>query len=662
MAALPLAQILREEKVPEPIASQLSSQLTVHSFPCICEGVESLEECLHSVLDAPAKGLLNTVSLACIKAAYHRCISAVMAVATPSAVAAPAASNTLAATPSTWTETFPAKLSVDRVKSMLSEEKQDEVSASRPKKIARIDDFLFDDIPSREIADGGVSQMKLLFSSMAVYGTPQNLSMAIVVAPPVVRSIFVLYAAELLVRNYIGCCNYAKSLMPQARLYIWIFPNGSNAGIVSFFFIVSLQAYTTLFRSRLANPSEEHLFSDAELTDLRQMFGIGQSFICSSCAEADPVLLEQLVQIEVDNGWLRCIASLEDARSIWPNVAVCITYIADYTGGLATQTEARAFFVRALHLLIYIAHFLAMYVDDLLGFQSASVAEMSFCIALCFCGAFSIPLSWKKLQFGYCIRWIGWELDFGMGCVCIPSDKLERLHSVISSKLQGKYTDRATLSKLCGMLQWLFKLFPLAKPWLRSLYQDLHTPRATNFSVRQNEWQLFVSCLNDALYLTKLPAGAAITVGSRVLAVRHRKVSTKQQLLGCNIGDKDIWLRIADPASKRRALSAASRHLLRCWLHWSSLPPIWRALRPLQHLKVEAAADAMGNGRTFAIGGDIALPGGEFWFSECFTVEDFAFAELPLKSEAHKDISCYECLGQIALVWLLSLLHPGCQL
>ena len=114
----------------------------------------------------------------------------------------------------------------------------------------------------------------------------------------------------------------------------------------------------------------------------------------------------------------------------------------------------------------------------------------------------------KKLQFGCCIRWIGWELDFGMGCVSIPEDKLLRLHTVISSALKGKYTDRATLSKLCGMLQWLFKLFPLAKPWLRSLYLDLNTPRATNFSVRQHEWQAFVSCLNDNLHLTSLPSGA----------------------------------------------------------------------------------------------------------------------------------------------------------
>ena len=62
----------------------------------------------------------------------------------------------------------------------------------------------------------------------------------------------------------------------------------------------------------------------------------------------------------------------------------------------------------------------------------------------------------------------------------------------------------------------------------------------------------------------------------------------------------------------------------------------------------EAAADAMGNGETFAIGGYISLPSGDSWFSEKFTVGDFAFADLPLKSEAHRDISCCGCLGQIA--------------
>ena len=205
MTAPSLAQIFKEEKVPEAIASLLSSQLTVHSFPCICEGVESLEECLHTVLDTGGRSQLTPVSLACIKASYHRCIASVMASTSTTPGAAPTSSQSLAAAPSTWTETFPAKLSVERVKTMreafeaaypseildassmpssrllascnkqvqdkhysyiawkfrLSEEKQEEISASRPKKIARLDDFLFDDIPSREIADSGVSQMFL---------------------------------------------------------------------------------------------------------------------------------------------------------------------------------------------------------------------------------------------------------------------------------------------------------------------------------------------------------------------------------------------------------------------------------------------------------------------------------------------------------------------
>ena len=468
-------------------------------------------------------------------------------------------------------------------------------------------------------------------------------------------------------------------------------------------------------------------------------------------AEADPLLLEELIQIEVDSGWLRCIDSLEDARKIWPNVAVgklnivhsagrkprlvvdssiCGTNsaclipertslptlqsvqcswplrgrhepVAAWSIDVKSAHKSRrvreseqgllgvrvgpkfffykvcpfgaafsafwfarlgAFFVRALHRLIYISHFLALYVDDFLGYQSATVAEMSLCITLCFCGAFGIPLCWKKLQFGCCIRWIGWELDFDMGCVSIPTDKLQKLAECISLALRGKYTDRQTLSKICGMLQWLFKLFPLAKPWSRALYQDLRTPRATNFSLRQGDWQCFVECLSNTLHLVRLPPGGARSIGSRVLAVRHRKVHSKKELLNCNLGDKDIWLRISDPASKRRALSHASRDLLHFWLGWAKLPPLWRSLRPQQPLQVEAAADAMGNGSTFAIGGYITFPSGEFWFSECFSVSDFAFADLPLKSEAHKDISCYECLGQIALVWLLSTLHPMCRL
>ena len=43
----------------------------------------------------------------------------------------------------------------------LSEPSQDELSALRPRKVPKLEDLMFDDIPSREIPEGGISQMLL---------------------------------------------------------------------------------------------------------------------------------------------------------------------------------------------------------------------------------------------------------------------------------------------------------------------------------------------------------------------------------------------------------------------------------------------------------------------------------------------------------------------
>ena len=85
------------------------------------------------------------------------------------------------------------------------------------------------------------------------------------------------------------------------------------------------------------------------------------------------------------------------------------------------------FLVRTLHLLLYISHMLALCVDDLLGIQDAAVVELTFSILLAFCCTFGIPISWPKLQLGFHVRWIGWDLHLRMGCVSIPADKLEKL-------------------------------------------------------------------------------------------------------------------------------------------------------------------------------------------------------------------------------------------
>ena len=170
------------------------------------------------------------------------------------------------------------------------------------------------------------------------------------------------------------------------------------------------------------------------------------------------------------------------------------------------------FLLRMMHKLVYIPHFLALYVDDLLGFQSAQVVELSFALVLAFCATFHVPLSLKKLQLGFHIRWIGWNLHLRAGAVSIPTEKLAKLKLLLSTALSSSMCDRVTLHKICGTLQWLFKMFPLAKPWLRTLYMDLNRPPGTNISVLQGNWKQLLSCLSDTLHFTFIPQGMAVSL------------------------------------------------------------------------------------------------------------------------------------------------------
>jgi len=63
-----------------------------------------------------------------------------------------------------------------------------------------------------------------------------------------------------------------------------------------------------------------------------------------------------------------------------------------------------------------------------------------------------------------------------------------------------------------------------------------------------------------------------------------------------------------------------------------------------------SAVDACAMGSTFQIGGFIALDEHKFWFSEQFTGTEVIELGLPMRSEAQKDIACYETLAQMALL------------
>ena len=49
--------------------------------------------------------------------------------------------------------------------------------------------------------------------------------------------------------------------------------------------------------------------------------------------------------------------------------------------------------------------------DFRVGQQDSKVLPLSSALTLAFCACFKIPLSWKKLQMGQTITWIGWEIN-----------------------------------------------------------------------------------------------------------------------------------------------------------------------------------------------------------------------------------------------------------
>ena len=207
MAQDSLGAILVAEKVPEILVLEISKALTLKSFAMLVDKPCDLEAALRSGLPAVASECVTPFVLAGLKAAWAQALKACASQGQPPALGSTGASSSEAATISSWSDAFPAKLSATFTKKIrlrfesaypgeilddgtipssrllalahkymtdgtfkfipwklrLSERSQEELTALRPRKIPKLEDLMFDEVPSREIPDGGISQM-LLYS------------------------------------------------------------------------------------------------------------------------------------------------------------------------------------------------------------------------------------------------------------------------------------------------------------------------------------------------------------------------------------------------------------------------------------------------------------------------------------------------------------------
>ena len=112
-----LESIVKEEKVPAELSSALARMLTVNSFACLTSSADQLEDAVRDALPGTLHSTLNPVAIACLKAAYHRCLTSVVSVSASQNPATQSIPQSLSAS-STWTDTFPAKLGHKKVSAL----------------------------------------------------------------------------------------------------------------------------------------------------------------------------------------------------------------------------------------------------------------------------------------------------------------------------------------------------------------------------------------------------------------------------------------------------------------------------------------------------------------------------------------------------------------
>lgn len=319
-----------------------------------------------------------------------------------------------------------------------------------------------------------------------------------------------------------------------------------------------------------------------------------------------------------------------------------------------------SFWVRFLHQLIYVAHAIFLFVDDFMILQPFDVLPATAALVTLTMQAFCLPISWKKAELDSVITWIGWHFDFRCGTIRLQTNKQAKLLSQIKDMLNSARVHKKQLEKFLGLALWITQLFPYMRSYLHWLYADLHSAPGTSYSVDPGFWITTLACLNESLQFVTRPVGTGIPEGSKLLSVRHQPVKTLEDVRSCRLSEKRTWIRVLDPTSQRRKLSENSKRILHMFQHWLQFLPPAMSMYPKPVWQGEAAADACAHSNRCQVGGFLRFMDGSLrWFSQAWHPEDFTDLGVPVSTDMQKDISCYETLAQMCLLFIFCRMTPG---
>ena len=156
--------------------------------------------------------------------------------------------------------------------------------------------------------------------------------------------------------------------------------------------------------------------------------------------------------------------------------------------------------LRLLHVFLYFRHAAWVYVDDFFFLFPRSTSTIQFAIAIIFLRMIGAPLSCKKLEFDSSIEWNGWSIQPAVKTAQLPPCKHNKIRLLIDTLLQTPC--RKNLEKIISVLLWATSLVHHVRFRLTSLYRDLYSIPATNYSIPPTKWNQFLTILNEGATIT----------------------------------------------------------------------------------------------------------------------------------------------------------------
>ena len=312
-------------------------------------------------------------------------------------------------------------------------------------------------------------------------------------------------------------------------------------------------------------------------------------------------------------------------------------------------SRTAAAIIRLVHVFLGAGHLGFVYVDDFLFMVKKKDAWHTACLLAVFFSCLGVPLSWHKLYVGQQVRYLGLLLDMVVCSIGLCHEKLRNFCAFLGQLVKGAKIDKKAFQKSVGKLQWAVVIAPPLRPWMSAFYRNLNAPGLAWLTGSPEVIHDTLNSLSQEGTTQWDVPGTGVRAGMQLRFVGRSSAGEASRWRGWWPARRSS-LGFITWTKRRLVISRESHAVARMWEKvLRESPATVCRIKPVH--PSSAAADAWAAGDVASIGGWWQYRGVTFWFRQEITREELS-AKLSLSADLGSDIAFFECVAQVALVWL----------